>query len=184
MKQTSGNADAKGTRHVFVYGTLRRGGSNDITRLTPAPVWIGEAEIAGTLYDFGRYPGVVLGGSGRVTGEVYAVDATLERILDEIDHVRDGAQARQLDGLGIVEVALQLIEYIITEFGLVGHHLFCPGEHGTLGAGEPRPCMTVTALDPGRVRVAGTLALVWTPLSGAATRSYPIELALDAALVT
>jgi len=58
------------------------------------------------------------------------------------------------------------------------------GEHGTLSSGEPRPCMTVTALDPGRVRVTGTLALVWTPLSGAATRRYPIELAIDAALIT
>jgi gamma-glutamylcyclotransferase (GGCT)/AIG2-like uncharacterized protein YtfP len=87
MEQTSGNADAKARRHVFVYGTLRRGGSNDITRLTPAPTWIGEAEIAGTLYDFGRYPGAVLGGSGRVAGEVYAVDAALERILDEIEEV-------------------------------------------------------------------------------------------------
>lgn len=58
------------------------------------------------------------------------------------------------------------------------------GEHGTLSAGEPRPSVTVTALDPGRVRVAGTLALVWTPLSGAPPRSYPIELAIDAALIT
>jgi hypothetical protein len=58
------------------------------------------------------------------------------------------------------------------------------GEHGTLSAGEPRPRITVSALDPGRVRVAGTLALVWTPLSGAATRSYPIEVAVDAALIT
>ncbi len=58
------------------------------------------------------------------------------------------------------------------------------GEHGTLSAGVPRPSMTVTALDPGRVRVAGTLALVWTPLSGAASRSYAIELAIDAALIT
>lgn len=34
------------------------------------------------------------------------------------------------------------------------------------------------------MRVAGTLALVWTPLSGAATRNYAIELAIDAALIT
>ncbi len=60
------------------------------------------------------------------------------------------------------------------------------GQHGTLSAGEPRPHLTVTALAlaPGHVRVTGTLALVWTPLSGAATRSYPIELAIDAALIT
>ena len=58
------------------------------------------------------------------------------------------------------------------------------GEHGTLSAGEPRPTLTATSLDPGRVRVAGTLALVWTPLSGSATKSYVVEIAIDAALIT
>ena len=58
------------------------------------------------------------------------------------------------------------------------------GDHGTLGTGEPLPRFTVSALDAGRVRIAGMLALVWTPLSGATTRSYAIELAIDAALVT
>lgn len=58
------------------------------------------------------------------------------------------------------------------------------GDHGTLGTGEPLPRITVTALDAGRVRIDGTLALVWTPLSGATTRSYTIELAIDAALIT
>lgn len=79
----AGSAD----RHVFVYGTLRRGGSNDITRLAPAPRWVGEGSIAGTMYDFGRYPGVVLGGDGVVRGEVYAITAALERVLDEIEEV-------------------------------------------------------------------------------------------------
>lgn len=87
MERTSANATAQPRRHVFVYGTLRRGGSNDITRLEPAPVWVGKARIAGTLYDCGRYPGVALGGGGLVAGEVYAVDAVLERILDEIEEV-------------------------------------------------------------------------------------------------
>lgn len=74
-------------RHVFVYGTLRRSCSNDITRLLPAPQWLGEAEVAGSMYDFGPYPGVVLGGEGRVVGEVYAISAALERVLDEIEEV-------------------------------------------------------------------------------------------------
>ncbi len=87
MEQTSGGAGQQPARYVFVYGTLRRGGSNDINRLAPAPVWVGEASIAGTLYDFGRYPGVVLGGEGRVVGEVYGIDASLERVLDEIEEV-------------------------------------------------------------------------------------------------
>ena len=36
-------------RHVFVYGTLRRGQANDITRLRPVPRWVGEGRVRGTL---------------------------------------------------------------------------------------------------------------------------------------
>jgi len=31
----------EGTRHVFVYGSLRRGGRNDIKRLSPTPRYAG-----------------------------------------------------------------------------------------------------------------------------------------------
>ncbi len=75
------------SRHVFVYGTLRRGDDNDITRLSPAPHWVGDARIAGTMYHFGRYPGVVLGGNGQVAGEVYEISPELERVLDEIEEL-------------------------------------------------------------------------------------------------
>ncbi|WP_249660953.1 gamma-glutamylcyclotransferase family protein [Variovorax sp. PCZ-1] len=69
----------------FVYGTLRRGDDNDITRLTPAPQFIGEASIAGTMFHLGGYPGVTLGGSSQIVGEVYAVSAELEKKLDAIE---------------------------------------------------------------------------------------------------
>lgn len=94
-------------RHVFVYGTLRQTGSNDITRLQPAPRFIGRAVVAGVLYHLGAYPGLVLargesadacGGSesnrgaevqgellSHVQGEVYAITPALESILDEIE---------------------------------------------------------------------------------------------------
>lgn len=74
-------------RHVFVYGTLRRGDVRDITRLRPAPVFVGMASVAGVLYDLGPYPGLLLGGAGRVVGEVYAIRAELECLLDEIEEV-------------------------------------------------------------------------------------------------
>ena len=35
------------SRHVFVYGTLRRGGRNDINRLQPAPQYVGMGEVRG-----------------------------------------------------------------------------------------------------------------------------------------
>ncbi|MGH6638770.1 MAG: gamma-glutamylcyclotransferase family protein [Polaromonas sp.] len=76
-------------RHVFVYGTLRRGEQRDINRLRPAPRWVGWASVAGVMYHLGAYPGMVLGeegdGKGRVRGEVYAISAELERLLDEIE---------------------------------------------------------------------------------------------------
>lgn len=90
------------TRHVFVYGTLRRGDVRDITRLRPAPRFIGMASVAGVLYDLGPYPGVVLGGSGRVRGEVYAISAELERQLDAIEEVfpqRTGEYSKQEAGV-------------------------------------------------------------------------------------
>jgi gamma-glutamylcyclotransferase (GGCT)/AIG2-like uncharacterized protein YtfP len=74
-------------RHVFVYGTLRKGESNDITALQPAPTYVGPAQIFGTLYHLGRYPGVMLGGQQWVQGEVYAISPELELKLDEIESV-------------------------------------------------------------------------------------------------
>lgn len=74
-------------RCVFVYGTLRRGGSNDITRLLPAPRFVGPAQIQGTLYHLGGYPGLVLGDGGAVVGEVYAIEPGLESHLDGIEEI-------------------------------------------------------------------------------------------------
>jgi gamma-glutamylcyclotransferase (GGCT)/AIG2-like uncharacterized protein YtfP len=73
--------------YVFVYGTLRRGDDNDITRLRPAPRWLGNAVIQGTMHHLGAYPGVVLGGAGQVLGEVYAISPALESQLDEIEEL-------------------------------------------------------------------------------------------------
>ena len=82
-------AEAKASQvcHVFVYGTLRRGEDNDITRLLPPPRFIGVARIAGTMYDLGAYPGVRLGGPSTVVGEVYEILPALEVVLDEIEEV-------------------------------------------------------------------------------------------------
>ena len=74
-------------RHVFVYGTLRRGDVRDITHLQPPPVFVGMASVQGVLYNLGDYPGLLLGGEGRVTGEVYAITAALEQQLDSIEQV-------------------------------------------------------------------------------------------------
>jgi gamma-glutamylcyclotransferase (GGCT)/AIG2-like uncharacterized protein YtfP len=73
----------------FVYGTLRRGDDNDITLLKPAPKFLGQASIAGTMYHFGEYPGVILGHENdrqeQIVGEVYEVSSELEKVLDDIE---------------------------------------------------------------------------------------------------
>jgi gamma-glutamylcyclotransferase (GGCT)/AIG2-like uncharacterized protein YtfP len=74
-------------RHVFVYGTLRRGEQRDINRLNPAPLWVGLGYVSGILYDLGDYPGLVTGACGEVLGEIYLISAALERLLDEIEEV-------------------------------------------------------------------------------------------------
>ena len=79
-------------RHVFVYGTLRRGGRLDINRLLPAPEYVGMGEIQGCLYHIDWYPGLTLGGEEAVTvvGEVYRIAPTLEAMLDEIEKIIPG----------------------------------------------------------------------------------------------
>ncbi len=94
-------------RYVFVYGTLRRGDDNDITRLLPSPQYVGNTTIAGVMYHLGAYPGVILGQPsagqsggqgagpstgtdavlGQIIGEVYAIQPALEAKLDEIEMI-------------------------------------------------------------------------------------------------
>jgi gamma-glutamylcyclotransferase (GGCT)/AIG2-like uncharacterized protein YtfP len=78
-------------RHVFVYGTLRRGQRNDITRLQPAPCFVGFATVTGVMVHLGGYPGVLLRAEEatqlRIQGEVYAITTALERRLDEIEMI-------------------------------------------------------------------------------------------------
>jgi gamma-glutamylcyclotransferase (GGCT)/AIG2-like uncharacterized protein YtfP len=82
-------------RLVFVYGTLRRGGRNDINRLQPAPAYVGMGEVQGVLYHFDWYPGLTLGGEEAVTvvGEVYRIAPALEAILDGIEAIEEGADS-------------------------------------------------------------------------------------------
>jgi gamma-glutamylcyclotransferase (GGCT)/AIG2-like uncharacterized protein YtfP len=109
------SAAAQPQRHVFVYGTLRRGDDNDINRFQPAPQFVGTGSVAGTMYHLGRYPGVVLGGSARVLGEVYAIDSELERQLDELEEVypqqTDEYFKRQIN----VEVDGRMVDCVVYE---------------------------------------------------------------------
>ncbi len=69
---------------VFVYGTLRRGGRNDIHRYQPLPRLVTTARVRGRLYHLGRYPGLLLDDGEWVLGEVYEVTPS---VLVQLDHL-------------------------------------------------------------------------------------------------
>jgi len=110
---------------IFVYGTLKRGGSNHL--FLRGQKFLGDVRTAPgfTLYSLGEYPGMVRspGDAEGVTGELWTVDdgclAELDRLegLDEglyerIDvllapnHLAGSAQTylylRQIDGLDAI----------------------------------------------------------------------------------
>lgn len=81
---------------VFVYGTLKRGGSNQHylagqTLLGPAALRSGHA-----LYSLGDYPGLVADpdATGTVTGEIWRVTPAALAGLDELEGIEEGLYAR------------------------------------------------------------------------------------------
>jgi gamma-glutamylcyclotransferase (GGCT)/AIG2-like uncharacterized protein YtfP len=73
---------------VFVYGTLRRGGSNHF-RMDGAE-FVGGGVIAGTIFKIDWYPALVLGGERSVKGELYRVSAGQLRALDVFEGIVPG----------------------------------------------------------------------------------------------
>ena len=119
------------TRHVFVYGTLRRGGSNDIERWRPAAHFVGTVEIAGTLYDLGAYPGATLGGNARLRGEIYRIEPALEAQLDRLEEVLPDDQGEYLKRQVAVRVGAQSFDCLVYEINprrLAGHAVIASGD--------------------------------------------------------
>ncbi|RPJ35562.1 MAG: gamma-glutamylcyclotransferase [Verrucomicrobiaceae bacterium] len=76
---------------VFVYGTLRRGGSNHF-RMDGAE-FVAAGTVRGRLYHIDWYPGLVLDeNAGEVPGEIHQVSAGM---LDELDRF-EGPQYRRV----------------------------------------------------------------------------------------
>jgi gamma-glutamylcyclotransferase (GGCT)/AIG2-like uncharacterized protein YtfP len=78
--------------HLFVYGTLRSGG--DAAGLLRGCRPVGTGIVAGTLYDLGAYPALVLDGRGPVEGEVWRCPADVLDRLDEYEGVPGGLYLR------------------------------------------------------------------------------------------
>jgi gamma-glutamylcyclotransferase (GGCT)/AIG2-like uncharacterized protein YtfP len=71
---------------LFVYGTLRAGGSNDIAHIAPAARHFAAARVRGLLYDLGAYPALLLDtGAGWVAGELYVVPEHAWPALDALE---------------------------------------------------------------------------------------------------
>jgi gamma-glutamylcyclotransferase (GGCT)/AIG2-like uncharacterized protein YtfP len=71
---------------LFVYGTLQTSGK--AAELLHGCAVIKTATVAGTLYDIdGEYPALVLGGSGRVHGEIRTCPASLMLRMDDYEGV-------------------------------------------------------------------------------------------------
>lgn len=83
--------------HVFVYGTLRSGGSNHF-RMAGSDL-VTPGTVSGKMYRISWYPGLVLGPEGRVVGETYAVGEEQLRALDEFEGVsaeEEGSEYRRV----------------------------------------------------------------------------------------
>lgn len=73
---------------LFVYGTLRQGGSNDIARLLPSATRIAAARMRGRLFDLGPYPALVADASAAwVEGEIYDIPQHGWSVLDALEDV-------------------------------------------------------------------------------------------------
>lgn len=80
-------------QNVFVYGTLRRGGSNHF-RMAGAE-FVTAGTITARMYRIDWYPGIVLDESGdEIRGEVYEVGPELLNALD----VFEGLSAGEIEG--------------------------------------------------------------------------------------
>lgn len=73
---------------VFVYGTLRRGGSNHF-RMEGAE-FVGKGRIVGKIFRIDWYPALVPGGESSVKGELYRVCAEHLRALDVFEGIVPG----------------------------------------------------------------------------------------------
>lgn len=86
------------TTRIFVYGTLKRGGSNH--QYLEGQTYVGSAmtEPRFRLYDMGGYPGMVSDAEHglAILGEVWDVDAACLQRLDILEGIEEGEYVREL----------------------------------------------------------------------------------------
>lgn len=111
---------------VFVYGTLKKGFGNH--RLLEKSRFIRKAEIPGTMYNLGAFPGIrPSDSSSLVAGEIYEVDdPTLDR-LDTLEGHPNFYVRRTVDIPGLTHWGKQAWVYYINPEYITGRSPMAEG---------------------------------------------------------
>jgi gamma-glutamylcyclotransferase (GGCT)/AIG2-like uncharacterized protein YtfP len=135
---------------VFVYGTLRRGGSNAF-RMDGAE-FVASAEVSGRLYHISWYPGLVLGrGKGMVTGDLFRVGPEQMKALDEFEGISanevEGAEYRRVKATAVIEHIEALSAWVYEWKGPVAEERrIASGDWFDVVQPRPRPVFTTLCL--------------------------------------
>jgi gamma-glutamylcyclotransferase (GGCT)/AIG2-like uncharacterized protein YtfP len=105
---------------VFVYGTLKRGGSNErIWGAEPVSVNAGSLPCV-DLYDLGAFPAMVAPGTSTVIGEVWEIaEADMPAVLKRLDFLEGyrGPGARNHYERAVVDVVLEATGEVVQAYG-------------------------------------------------------------------
>ena len=122
-------------RLVFVYGTLKRGGSNH--QFLAGQLYRGETwTLPGfSLVDLGEYPGLVSDTNNQtgVFGEVWSVDRDCLSRLDELEGVAEGLYRRERAALRST-FGDQPVETYVYALNIIGRPIITDGIWPTHGA--------------------------------------------------
>jgi gamma-glutamylaminecyclotransferase len=106
-----------GNQLVFVYGTLKRGGSNHPA--IAGQTFCGNARTANgfRLFSLGEYPGMVVDPNDRdgVSGEVWSVDEACLARLDALEGVDQGLYRREPVALQPPFAGREVLTYIYAQ---------------------------------------------------------------------
>lgn len=104
-------------QYVFVYGTLLKGKRNH--HILSNSKFIGKGTISGYfMFNLGTYPGIQKSKhDSKVIGEVYEVDETTMKVLDELEEVGYLYNKELIDvNLENKTIKAYVYEYILKEF--------------------------------------------------------------------
>jgi gamma-glutamylcyclotransferase (GGCT)/AIG2-like uncharacterized protein YtfP len=108
---------------LFVYGTLMRGFPLHAL-IEGRADFVGEGEVAGLLFDLGRYPAALRNGAALIRGEVYRL--TDSRLLQALDSAEGSRYHRGEVGVRMAG-GRQITAYIYWYVGPLGRAVLIPG---------------------------------------------------------